>query len=218
MEHCKGVAAPTEDPSALTTKQLHREIAVLKEIFDSRNHSTDGLIKLLQSAEEKIPATIKGELDNLKQLHDERFNSVQTQFRERDTRTDQQSKEGKEAIQAALQAAKEAVGKQQEASDKAIAKSEFSTIKQIDQINITIQAIGDNLNDKIQGVQARQLVLEGRQTGVKETKDDGKSNLAIIISIVSVLLMVGSSIYGAVRQAPAAPQIVYVPAPIKAVP
>jgi hypothetical protein len=101
----------------------------------------------------------------LQRLHEEKFRSVAIQFVERDTRTEQTSRDSKVAVDAALQAAKEAVGEQNKSSAMAIAKSEAATTKQIDQIGVIIQTNTAGFNDKIDDIKSRLTIIEGKATG-----------------------------------------------------
>lgn len=92
---------PDPDPTQLTTQQLLREIALTRELFDSQ-------------------------MSGLRELHQEKFHSIEIQFTERDKRASDSARDSKTAVDAALQAAKEAVG-----------KSEVSTTKQIENTNET---------------------------------------------------------------------------------
>ena len=73
---------------------------------------------------ERLQNDIATAVDNLKHLHEERFNAIQQQFVERDTRGDQEKKASKEALDAALLAQKESVAQQNDANTTAAAKTE----------------------------------------------------------------------------------------------
>src|SRR6185369_13411363 len=144
---------PVPDPTLLTTQQLIRENLWLREVLETRltgiqeanllrqNNTNarfeayDKAIKLLQDISDKFPGRIDEKINSLKEVHEEKFASIQVQFRERDVRTEQSSKDSKVAVDAALQAAKEAVGEQNKSSALTIAKSEASMTKQIDGIS-----------------------------------------------------------------------------------
>src|SRR5580700_6126793 len=111
---------PIPDPTTLTTQQMTREIAALKELFTAQLESLgteiktrlDGMdkaIDLVRLAASLLPDHVDEKIDALRQVQDEKCNSIQTQFHERDVRTEQSGKDAKTAVDAALQAAKEAV-------------------------------------------------------------------------------------------------------------
>lgn len=112
------------------------------------------------------PEAIERRVGQLQALHEEKFKSIQTQFVERDTRTEQTSRDSKVAVDAALQAAKEAVSEQNRASSLSISKSETATTKQIDQQGQLIASATAALNDKIDDLKSRLTLIEGRGSGM----------------------------------------------------
>src|SRR5665213_1907732 len=194
---------PVPDPTVLTTQQLHRELAALRELIETRLNGYDKAITLLQTTMDKSPSigemyakheemfksiateflerdkalvlihefitqhptVIEATVNTLRNLHDEKFNSIQKQFNERDIRTEQTQRDSKVAVDAALQAAKEAVSEQNKSSALAIGKSEASTTKQIDQLNVLIASSAKGLDDKISDMKDRLTSLDGQKTG-----------------------------------------------------
>jgi hypothetical protein len=164
MEETQRGSTPVPDPTLLTTQQLERAIAGSREIVESEINGIDKIVALHQDILNKLPAQIAESAHHLRELTEERFKSVATQFAERDIRTEQTSRDSKVAVDAALQAAKEAVGEQNKSSALAIAKSESATTKQIDQIQTIIGATNDALNGKIEDIKERMASLENRLT------------------------------------------------------
>ena len=212
--HAGSGSTPVPDPTVLTTAALTREIYALREIlemridgqqkvFEARLAGMDKAIELLQSIADRLPVSMDSKVSNLRLLHEEKFSSIQTQFVERDTRSERESKDNKVAVDAALQAAKEAVGKQQESGDKAIAKSEAATIKQIDQINTSIGASNKTLDDKIDDVKERITRLEsedkGHQTAVTTQQTSNMNLVSVIGLIVGALIGVGGLLVAFVK-------------------
>jgi hypothetical protein len=161
--------------------------------FDQRFKDRDKAIDLLQVHIDGFNQYVEDSVGRLKDLHQEKFRSIETQFTERDTRTEQTSRDSKVAVDAALQAAKEAVGEQNKSSALAIAKSEAATTKQIDSINTLIQSGNQALNDKIDDMKERITAFEGRSKGI----GDGWGYmvgafglLLTLVSIVSVIVVV----------------------------
>jgi hypothetical protein len=183
-----GISTPSPDPTILTTQQLLREIAMSRDVIETRLSGMDKAIELLQKATDKFPAQIVADVKQLQSLHEEKFRSIAVQFAERDTRTEQTSRDSKVAVDAALQAAKEAVGEQNKSSALAIAKSEASTTKQIDQIGSIITAMTNGLNDKIDDIKSRLTSVEGRSAGV------GMS-ATVIGFIIMAFISLGSLIF-----------------------
>lgn len=209
QKHEAGGNIPIPDPSVLTTEALRREIDGLRElieeklasatadrqgvrsIIETRLAGMDEAILLLQNTADKFPARIDEKIGALKEVHDgrfdsiagvnlEKFSSIQTQFRERDSRTEQSSKDSKVAVDAALQAAKEAVGEQNKSSALAIAKSEAATTKQIDGLGVQLGNYNKASDDKITDLKERLTRLEGTGAG----KAQVWAAVAIIVGIV----------------------------------
>jgi predicted transcriptional regulator len=185
---------PNPDPSILTTAQLLRELANQKELVDA---TVGPIISRLDVMDRSIDSKVT----HLRELHDEKFVSIDKQFDERDVRTDLLATGTKIAVDAALQAAKEAVGEQNKSSALAIAKSETATTKQIDQLQTLIQTNNDATNDKINDIKARLDRGEGGKTGVAadrtERHMDGTFVLAIIMAVtgvVSIVVAVGVAV------------------------
>ena len=209
-----GGSRPVPDPTVLTTAQLNRESAALreileseikgqKEVFEARFDGMDKAIKLLQQIADRNPAEMDSRVSHLERLHSEKFASIQTQFTERDTRTEQTQRDSKVAVDAALQAAKEAVGKQQEGGDKAIAKSEAATIKQLDQIQLLIKTSVEGLDSKIADVKERLTRLEsedkGKQAAVTTQQTSNASVVGIIGLVIGSLIGIGGLIVAFVK-------------------
>jgi len=182
----EGGFKPVPDPTVLTTQQLLRELASVKEFFTARLDAMDKAIILLQDTANRSPTINEVHLETK-----EKFRSIATQFAERDTRTEQTSRDSKVAVDAALQAAKEAVAEQNKSSALAIAKSEVSTTKQIDQLGLTIQTMTGGLNDKIDDVKERLTSIEGRQLAREgHTKGIGES-WGVTVAVIGVVCLIG---------------------------
>jgi len=170
------VSRPDPDPTTLTTQALYREINQVQALLNAHMDGLEGTLSAritaidhdldrLQLAVEQEPAQTGTLINTLRDLHEEKFKSIQVQFVERDTRTEQTSRDSKVAVDAALQAAKEAVGEQNKSSALAIAKSEASTTKQIDQQGLLIASSTQGLDDKIDDIKDRLTRIEGNTSG-----------------------------------------------------
>jgi hypothetical protein len=197
-------STPVPDPTILTTQQLYREIATSREILETRLNAMDTATDINKNATDKIPAIIKSQVDQLRNVVEERFatvnekfHSIDTQFKERDTRTEQSSKDSKVAVDAALQAAKEAVGEQNKSNALANAKMEAAFTKQIDQMITLITTTNKALDEKINDLKGRMDRGEGQKLQTVETKGQqnwfiglfiigGLTVVSIIISIVAI--------------------------------
>lgn len=163
------------DPSALTTAQLATASASLEKLFTQRMDAIEKAVEIAHENLVRVPTDVDKAVGHLRSVIDEKLNthlekfaSVQTQFSERDVRTEQSAIGTKVAVDAALQAAKEAGAKQQEASDKAIAKTETNTTKNIDQQSVLIANMTKALDDKIGDVKERLTLIEGSSKGMTQ--------------------------------------------------
>jgi ribosome maturation protein Sdo1 len=158
-------------------------VSLIREIIETRLDGMDIAIRLLQDTADKFPARIDEKIGSLRAVHEERFVSIQTQFAERDVRTEQAAGAVKIAVDAALQAQKEAVGEQNKSSALAIAKSETSTTKQIDQIGTLIQNNTKAFDDKISDVKDRVNRIEGMGAGAGALWGYALAALGILIGL-----------------------------------
>ncbi len=168
------VASP--DPSVMTTAQLYREISNLETRLLTRLGALEKAMELAHDDVVRVPTLLDravlnlreyllGEIRKLEAVSDEKFNSVQTQFTERDTRTEQTARDSKVTVDIALKAQQEAFGGQNKSFAQAVAKSEANTTKQIDQIGTLISAQTKATNDKIDDLKGRLGAIEGRAKG-----------------------------------------------------
>lgn len=193
---------PDPDPTILTTQRLLREVALSREIIETRLVGNDKAIELLQQTTNKIPDLIKDEVTQLKELHAEKFTSfsaqqeiqfdgIATQFAERDKRTEQLSIADKTAIAAALQAQKEAAAAQNESNATANNKMELNFAKLIEAQQLAQQAMQKNMDDKFNDLKGRQDRGEGSSSGVGNMVGyifGGVSLAALLVTVVIVVL------------------------------
>jgi hypothetical protein len=188
---------PDPDPTLLTTEQLLRSIASLRE--ESQNWV------------DKLQLLLEAKIAGKDIYYDEKFRSIETQFKERDVRTDQTASQVKLAVDAALQAQKEAAGEQAKSFSAATTKSETAMNKQIEGLDGKITDVKDRLNR----VEAMNLGANYNRSEHKDqtTFDQHRSQnqiatFAAAIGAASFLIALGAIIYTATRPAPV-PAIVY---------
>jgi len=186
---------PVPDPTLLTTQQLYREIEALRvqqnssvialqQKLETRLDAMDKAMELLQARADKIVSSITEQIKSLQTLHQEKFDSVQKQFVERDTRTEQLAAAGQLAIKDALQAAKEAVVNQNISNEKAIAKSEGNTTKLLDGLDGKIAAT----KELIAALDKRFSAGEGLDVGQRYEKETNQSDINIWIGLGGLLV------------------------------
>lgn len=169
------------DPTKLTTDQLRQEVKGLRELLEARLDGMDGAVKSLREL-------VFADIDKLSAVSSERFTRIDTQFIERDKRTDQLSLADKTAVAAALQAAKEAVGAQNTSNSIAIAKSESSTVESIKQLQTLFNSAIDGLNDKVNDVKSRLDRGEGGNSASREVRKDNRDGIGMIVGAVGVVI------------------------------
>jgi hypothetical protein len=153
-----GQNIPIPDPSVLTTQNLDREIANLREYLLSQIvNLADDLERFASGHDREHRDVVERAVSHVRELNDERFKGIQLQFAERDVRAEQAFKASTEAINAAMAA-----------QEKAIIKSEIATAKQIDAIAEVIESATKALQEQIRNVEKRQDRDEGGKVGARE--------------------------------------------------
>lgn len=156
---------PIPDPTERTIEALQREIASSREfsemhmagfrdVMETRLSAIDKATEIIAKQTDRFPDHVVGKVKDLQFLHEEKFKSVDVQLIEKDKRIDQTTRDGKVAVDAALQAAKEAAG-----------KSEQNFTKQIDQIMVMISTIQKGFDDKNDDLKTRIQALESTRKG-----------------------------------------------------
>lgn len=168
-------------------EQNRGDVSALKEIIGTRLDAMDKGIALLQASADKSPTTaaVAQSVDSLERLHAEKFKSIETQFKERDTRTEQMAKVSDLAVNAAFAAAKEAVGEQNKSNALSIAKSEAATAKQIDGILASITTATKTSDDKFADLKDRLTAIESQKKGASDL-------IGYVVGIGGVLVALGA--------------------------
>src|SRR5688572_17684373 len=90
------------DPTLLTTQQLQREIATLKELmdarFETRLNAMDKAMNLFHDNITRVPTDTDKQISHLKELHERIFDAVWQKFADQE-----------KAVAAAMTSAKEAI-------------------------------------------------------------------------------------------------------------
>lgn len=185
-------STPVPDPTELTTRQMTREIALAREVIETRLTGMDKAIQILQTITDRVPEHIAVAVARVQELHEEKFRSIQTQFEERDVRTKQTTDDSKVAIGAALQAAKEAVGAQNESNSLAISKSEAAFTKQMDQMAALVSTMGKNIDEKINDTKDRIGAIENRVGAVESRREGGHDVWGMVTSAISIVISIAA--------------------------
>ncbi len=198
MDQTPRGSTPVPDPTILTTQQLIAAIAATRELLETRLDGMDRATQLNKEQMDKFPQMIDERIHSIEKIRDEKFStvnekfrSIETQFKERDTRSEQSSKDSKVAVDAALQAAKEAVGEQNKSNALAIAKSETAFTKQLDQIIALITATNKASDEKINDLKGRLDRGEGVKAQAVENKGQMNWLVGAVISGIALLISLG---------------------------
>jgi hypothetical protein len=186
-------------------KELHQsKIDGERDQLRSRLDGMDKATELLQSLAVELGKRTEEKIDALRNIHEEKFASIQVQFRERDVRAEQTQKESKSGLETALIAAKEAVAEQNRSSALSIAKSETATMKQIDQLGVQIATSSSSANDKIADVKDRLNRIEGNATGSEKTRSvetaQHQWGISTVISVLAILISCAVLVFNAMHK------------------
>jgi hypothetical protein len=215
---------PIPDPSAITTEQINRAKAELRTELDQRIY---GLREILIS---RIDGMGQSAL-HLKEFFTERFLNIDTQFKERDVRFEQDRLSSTTALNSALQAQKEALQAhkeaavaQNESNTASTTKSEAATAKQIDGLQALMKGSTDAINSVITDIKGRLDRGEGVIRGSVDTRTDRRSDLgstmgiaSLVVSIISVIVVILIAITS-ISHTPPNPTIVSSPAVVPLTP
>jgi hypothetical protein len=165
---------------------LAADLTLVREIIQTRFEGMDRALNLLQAIADRFPERIDEKISALKEIHGGQFDAIQVQFKERDVRTAETSKQSEVAISAALQAAKEAVG-----------KSEVVTSKQIEDVKALFNTLSGALRDRLDEFTERFARLEGTALGQAGQKSDQHTGSAFTVSVIAVAVAFGSALMAA---------------------
>ena len=174
---------PDPDPTLLTTENLRREIANLKELIETRFAAND-------DSRDALHDLILAKIEVLESVTAQRFASIETQFSERDKRTEQLSLADKTAIAAALQAQKEAAGAQNESNAASVTKQEAAFTKLLDQNQTLFHTAMSALTTQLNDVKSRLDKGEGKSSGIGSIGAVAVGVAFIISTLVSVAALI----------------------------
>ncbi len=201
---------------ALLDAKLHGQ----HDVITTRLAGMDEAVRLIEEWRRQLPKEVKSEVNQLEAIGVERFKtmderfktieerfsgldhalvgvkeSIDLRFKERDTRSERESRDNKVAVDAAFAAQKEAASEQNKSNTLAISKSEAATSetlnKQADLFKSTTDALGARIEDSKQllsRIDTRLTAIESRGVQVRETQ--GQSNWAIGAGISVFALLI----------------------------
>ena len=209
-----GGSRPVPDPTVLTDAAIAKadksirdwvggEISVLEE----RLNGIDEATKLRLEVIDHIPARIDEKVGHLQALQNEKFTSVQVQFKERDTRQERESRDNKLAVDAAFAAQEKQATAYQKSTGEAQAKSEVGTKELIEKLQDLLAAQAQAQAVQIADIKERiahevGIAADGRGqlstriTSLEQQKVgavDSRTTIAwALTGLLTVLLIVGA--------------------------
>jgi chromosome segregation ATPase len=182
----------------LTTEQLIRSVQAERDYVDGqldvireRLRGIDTATRLLNETVNRTPTDIQKEITHLRELSDEKFHSVGTQFAERDTRQEREARDNKVAVDAAFAAQKEASSEQNKSNTLAINKSEVATGETINKLAELFKSTTDALAAQIADLKDRLTTIEQYRAGGVDNTNARRLDTAQLLSIIgTVILMV----------------------------
>jgi hypothetical protein len=162
---------PIPDPSSRTDALVDNSIRALREVIEERFRGMDKAIDLVAQAANKLPSAAQIDIANLRELQNEKFNSLINRIKEGDERASRIEKDTASAVKTAFDAANLATSK----TEAGVNRIEAFLTKQIDQIF----AQGMTNANRIQ-------VLESTKEGSKEVRTGMSSTVAIILTAMGV--------------------------------
>jgi hypothetical protein len=200
----------------------------VQHVFEARFAAMDEAIKLVHEQREGAIANVTAHatesVRQLETLHNERFKTVDErfaamiealaaqkegvalQFKERDTRSERESRDNKVAVDAAFAAQKEAASEQNKSNTLAIDKSEKATAetlnKQADLFKSTTDALAARIEDAKQAsgkIDTRLTTIESRGIVVRETQTQANWGISTVVATISTLISLTALIVVLVR-------------------
>jgi len=196
---------PVPDPTVLTTQQLLREIEILRDSIDdkveARHREADALKELLfiridaieqatalrAKAIDGMPVDNARQIGHLRELMDERFVSIGVQFKERDTRSERETRDNKLAVDAAFAAQEKQAVAQNESNTLAISKSESATAETIKTNQELGRSTTDALGKTLDEVKGQVTTILASGVGAHEVLTDRRAGTSQILAMVAVV-------------------------------
>lgn len=166
-----------------------------------RLDAMDEATKVLHETVTRTPTEIQLAIGHLREVINEKFESVGTQFKERDTRQEREARDNKVAVDAAFAAQKEAAAKQDESNAKAIDKSEKATAETISKLQDLVDSKVDALAATLADLKSRVDRAESNKEGIHDSRVESRASsslslqgLAAAIGLLGFLIVAATFI------------------------
>ena len=201
----------TAEPPLAPTAMVLRIVAAERDYVDGRVevvterlNGMDTASKLLSDTVNRTPTEITRSVSHLQSVMDERFTSIGTQFKERDTRAERESRDNKVAVDAAFAAQKEAASEQNKGNNLAIDKSEKATAETIktnqelakSEINGLRKAgedqkvrqteVDDDIKKRLGAVEAALVGLAAAKQNATDTRVEARASIGQVVAVVGI--------------------------------
>lgn len=191
----KGERRPDPDPTVLTTQALFREIAQLRELFNTRTGAVaDSIDQSLENSanarhgirellEEKITGVSRlaaAEIAHLREVDDIRFQAAERL-------AGRESELNALALAAAFAAQKEASAKEADYTRIASVKSETSVADAIDKLGVLFATQTSGLGDKVDDLKDRVGRIESVKVGATENRNGLYAAIGVIATGLGIV-------------------------------
>jgi tetrahydromethanopterin S-methyltransferase subunit B len=166
------------------------------EVVTTRLNAMDEATSVLRESVTRVPTDVQLQVGNLRDVMEERFNSIEKQFAERDVRSEREARDNKVAVDAAFAAQKEAAARQDESNAKAIDKSENATVETIRKLNDIVDALNKALSDKVDDLKARIGAVEASRIGAGLNNQQYQTWIGVVFGA----LLIGIALYAALHK------------------
>jgi hypothetical protein len=207
---------PVLDPARLTTQVVDRAISAFREVVEARLIGMDKAIAVIADQVDKLPADavtrcdelradinrqmlalrelIMSQIENVRSVSADKFDSVNGRFRERDAQLEQAAREGRISLDSALAAAKDAVSEHNKSNERAIEKAEMATQKQIEAMLQLMTTSNRSLEERIGDLKTRLDRGEGQDTASTQARSERRVDVGSIIQAVAVMATIAGLI------------------------
>jgi hypothetical protein len=160
------------------------------DILKERLNGIDRATVVLNETVNRTPTVVQVAIGNVRELMEEKFDSIALQFKERDTRSERESRDNKIAVDAAFAAQKEIAAQQNQSNTLAISKSETATAETISKLAELVKSQTDALADKIDANKERLAAIEAQRMGVNDERNRSRSTTNSMYLLASVIVSV----------------------------
>jgi cation transport regulator ChaB len=196
-------SVPVPDPTELTSRAVDALDKKLTALFNTKlegelqvlEQRLEGIDKATELARTNLPQTVNDQVTHLKELILVMFESVQTQFKERDVRADRESTANTVKVDAAFAAAKEAAAATLATILAAISEIKDTNEKSVGKLEANILQLVKGLADKIEDVKTsttenRQQInsVIDKQVGGRERTTETRSTITFAQGLIAAAI------------------------------